>query len=112
MPWDPPYQVARGAWVAAVSRGGDERATRERRARIQSSRIAPAMPNGITYMKTIRNTPKIAQGAALEMSWAQLGTNWMKSAPKTAPEIDASPPMTLPMSRVTDRHTSKESGAT
>ena len=81
-------------------------------ARIHSSRIAPAMPNGMTYMKPIRNTPKIAQGAALEMSWAQFGTNWMNSAPKTAPEIDARPPMTLPISSVIDRNTLKESGAT
>ena len=33
----------------------------------------------------------MAQGAALEMSWAQLGTNWMNSAPKIAPEIGGEP---------------------
>ena len=55
------------------------------------------MPRGITYMNTIRKMPKMAQGAALEMSWAQLGTNWMNSAPKIAPEIVASPPITMPV---------------
>jgi hypothetical protein len=62
-------------------------------------------------MKPIRNTPKIAQGAALEMSWAQFGTNWMNSAPKTRPEIDARPPMTMPIRRSPTRKTLKESGA-
>ena len=70
------------------------------------------MPNGITYMNPIRKTPKMAQGAALEMSWAQLGTNWMKRAPKMAPEIDARPPMTMPIRSVMDRNTLNESGAT
>ncbi len=54
----------------------------------------------------------MAQGAAFEMSWAQLGTNWMKSAPKTAPVIDASPPMTMPTRSVMERNTLKASGAT
>ena len=54
----------------------------------------------------------MAQGAALEMSCAQLGTNWMNSAPKIAPEIVARPPMTMPVSSVIDRNTSNESGAT
>ena len=44
-------------------------------------RSAPAMPIGIRYTKPIRNTPKIAQGAALEISSAMFGTNWMNSAP-------------------------------
>src|SRR5207249_10431787 len=73
---------------------------------------APAMPKGITYMNTMRKTPKMAQRAALEISWAQLGTNWMKNAPKTSPEIDASPPMTLPIRSVIERNTLNESGAT
>ena len=54
----------------------------------------------------------MAQGAALEISWAQFGTNWMNRAPKTAPEIDASPPMTMPTRKVIDRNTLKVSGAT
>ena len=41
----------------------------------------------------------MAHGAALEMSWAQFGMNWMKSAPKMAPEMDASPPKTVEMVR-------------
>ena len=36
----------------------------------------------------------------------------MKSAPKIAPEIDASPPMTMPTRNVIDRNTLKASGAT
>src|SRR5207244_11772939 len=54
----------------------------------------------------------MAQGAALEISWAQLGTNWTNSPPKMAPEIDASPPMTMPTRNVIDRNTLKASGAT
>jgi len=48
----------------------------------------------------------------LEISWAQLGTNWMNSAPKIAPEMDASPPITIPTRNVIERKTSKLSGAT
>ena len=33
------------------------------------------------------NMPKIAQGAAWDSSAAMLGTNWMNSAPESAPEI-------------------------
>src|SRR2546422_2076207 len=64
------------------------------------------MPRGITYMKTIKKMPYIAQGAAFEISCAQFGTNWMKSAPKIAPEMDASPPMTIPTRR-SEEHTSE-----
>ena len=46
------------------------------------------------------------------MSWAQFGTNWMKSAPHTAPEMEASPPMTMPTRNVIERKTLKASGAT
>src|SRR2546422_2192245 len=70
------------------------------------------MPRGITYMKTIKKMPYIAQGAAFEISCAQFGTNWMKSAPKIAPEMDASPPMTIPTRNVIDRNTLNASGAT
>ena len=70
------------------------------------------MPRGMTYMNTMRKTPKMAQGAALEMSWAQFGTNWTNSAPYTAPEIVANPPITIPVSSVMDRRMLKESGAT
>src|SRR5262245_6009863 len=80
--------------------------------RIQRRRREPAIPRGITYMNTIRKMPKLDQGAALEMARAQVGTKRMKMAPKIAPEIVASPPMTMPVSRVTDRNASKESGAT
>ena len=45
------------------------------------------MPRGITYIKPIRNSPKMAHGAAFEMSWAQFGLNWMDSAPNTAPGL-------------------------
>ena len=41
-----------------------------------------------------------------------LGTNWMKIAPKIAPGIDASPPITTPTRKVIDRNTVKLSGAT
>ena len=63
-------------------------------------------------MNPMRKMPKMAQGAALEMSWAQLGTNWMKSAPRTLPQMEPRPPMTMPMRKVTERNTLKESGAT
>ena len=36
----------------------------------------------------------------------------MKSAPKNAPGIDASPPITMPISRLIDRPIAKLSGAT
>jgi hypothetical protein len=63
------------------------------------------MPRGITYMKPIRKRPKMAHGAALEMSWAQFGMNWMNSAPNTAPEMVARPPITIPVRNVMDRNT-------
>ena len=44
-------------------------------------RMPPAIPAGNTYTKAIRNRPKMAQGAALEMSSAMFGMNWMNSAP-------------------------------
>jgi len=56
--------------------------------------------------------PKIAHGAALEISSAMLGTNWMNSAPYSAPESEASPPTTIPTRKVIDRNTLKLSGAT
>ena len=48
---------------------------------VKSSRMAPATPVGIRYTKPIMNTPKIAQGAAFEISSAMFGMNWMNSAP-------------------------------
>src|SRR4051794_33541610 len=54
----------------------------------------------------------MAHGAALEMSCAQFGTNWMKKPPRIAPEIDASPPMTMPTRNVIERNTLNVSGAT
>src|SRR5207247_9438378 len=83
-----------------------------RPSRVQASHSDAAMPRGITYMKTIKQMPYIAQGAAFEISCAQFGTNWMKSAPKIAPEMDASPPMTIPTRNVIDRNTLNASGAT
>jgi hypothetical protein len=64
------------------------------------------------YTKPIMNIPKIAHGAAFEISSAMLGTNWMKSAPYRAPEIDASPPTTIPTRKMMERKILKLSGAT
>ena len=41
-----------------------------------------------------------------------LGTNSMKTAPKIAPEIEATPPTTMPTRKLIDRKIGKLSGAT
>src|SRR3954451_10202295 len=54
----------------------------------------------------------MAQGAALEIWSATLGTNWMKIAPQIAPVMEASPPTTMPTTKMIDRKMVKLSGAT
>src|SRR6267142_2403611 len=58
------------------------------------------------------NAPKIAHGAAFEISSAMFGMNWMKNAPYRAPEIEARPPTTMPTRNTMDRKMLKLSGAT
>src|SRR5262249_27507357 len=72
----------------------------------------PATPVGIKYMKAIRNEPYTAQVAALEIWSAKFGTNSMKNAPNTAPEIEATPPITLPTRNPSDTKIEKLSGDT
>src|SRR5215471_19447338 len=85
---------------------------RRGRKRFQIRARKPATPVGIRYIKPIRNEPYTAQVAALEIWSAKFGINSMKNAPNTAPEIEATPPITLPTRNPSDRKIEKLSGDT
>src|SRR5262245_38068905 len=85
---------------------------RRARNRVAIRAMKPATPVGMTYMNAIMKEPYTAHVTALEIWSARFGTNWMKKAPKIAPDIDATPPMTAPTRSPSDRKIEKLSGET